>query len=63
MIGQSETEAGAEGPVPVSRIASTLESLFGGRQVTEFKRDSRQYDVIVQIEDDHSLLDVNEVKW
>ena len=37
--------------VPVSRIASTLESLFGGRQVTQFKRLSRQYDVIVQIED------------
>ncbi|MEX2578991.1 MAG: efflux RND transporter permease subunit [Verrucomicrobiales bacterium] len=37
--------------VPVSRIASTLESLFGGRQVTQFKRESRQYDVILQIED------------
>lgn len=37
--------------VPVSSIASTLESLFGGRQVTQFKRESRQYDVIVQIAD------------
>ncbi|MDX1680148.1 MAG: efflux RND transporter permease subunit [Akkermansiaceae bacterium] len=41
--------------VPVSSIATTLESLFGGRQVTEFKRESRQYDVIVQIEDDQRL--------
>jgi len=37
--------------VPVARIASTLESLFGGRQVTQYKRESRQYDVILQIED------------
>jgi multidrug efflux pump len=37
--------------VPVARIATTLESLFGGRQVTEYKRDSRQYDVILQLED------------
>lgn len=37
--------------VPVSRIASTLESLFGGRQVTQYKQNSRQYDVILQIAD------------
>ena len=37
--------------VPVLRIATTLESLFGGRRVTQFKRESRQYDVIAQIED------------
>lgn len=37
--------------VPVSRIATTLESLFGGRKVTQYKRESRQYDVILQIED------------
>jgi multidrug efflux pump len=37
--------------VPIARIAATLESLFGGRQVTEYKRDSRQYDVILQLED------------
>lgn len=41
--------------VPVERIATTLESLFGGRQVTQFKRESRQYDVIVQIEDAQRL--------
>jgi multidrug efflux pump len=37
--------------VPVARVATTLESLFGGRRVTQFKQDSRQYDVILQIED------------
>ena len=37
--------------VPVSRVATTLESLFGGRQVTQYKQQSRQYDVILQIED------------
>jgi multidrug efflux pump len=37
--------------VPVARIAATLESLFGGRRVTQYKRESRQYDVIAQIED------------
>lgn len=37
--------------VPVSDVAETLETLFGGRQVTEYKRNNRQYDVIMQIED------------
>jgi multidrug efflux pump len=37
--------------VPVADVASSLETLFGGRQATQYKRDSRQYDVILQIED------------
>lgn len=37
--------------VPVVRIATTLESLFGGRRLTQFQRDGRQYDVILQMED------------
>jgi multidrug efflux pump len=41
--------------VPVSRIATTLESLFGGRQVTQYKQQSRQYDVILQIQDSARL--------
>lgn len=41
--------------VSVSRVASTLETLFGGREVTQYKRDSRQYDVILQIEDEARL--------
>jgi multidrug efflux pump len=41
--------------VPVSRIATALESLFGGRQVTQYKQAGRQYDVILQIEDSARL--------
>ncbi|RPJ31043.1 MAG: efflux RND transporter permease subunit, partial [Verrucomicrobiaceae bacterium] len=46
-----ERERAADLGVPVSRIATTLESLFGGRQVTQYKQAGRQYDVILQIED------------
>ncbi|WP_374328112.1 efflux RND transporter permease subunit [Azonexus sp.] len=37
--------------VPVETIGRTLESFLGGRQVTRFKRDGEQYDVIVQVGD------------
>jgi multidrug efflux pump len=37
--------------VPVETIGRTLETLLGGRQVTRFKRDGEQYDVIVQVAD------------
>jgi multidrug efflux pump len=39
--------------VPVSAIASTLESLLGGRRVTEFQRGNQQYYVIVQVTDEN----------
>ena len=32
-------------------IGRTLETLLGGRQVTRFKREGKQYDVIVRLED------------
>ena len=35
--------------VPVDTIGRTLETMLGGRQVTRFKRDGEQYDVIVQV--------------
>ncbi len=38
--------------VPVADIATTLETMFGGRQVTFFKRGNREYDVIVRVGDD-----------
>jgi multidrug efflux pump len=41
--------------VPVSTIATTMETLFGGRQVTQFKRGGRQYEVIMQVEDNERL--------
>ena len=36
--------------VEIDTIGRTLETMLGGRQVTRFKRDGKQYDVIVQIE-------------
>jgi multidrug efflux pump len=39
--------------VPISNIAATLESLLGGRRVTEFQRGNQQYYVMVQVTDDN----------
>ena len=36
--------------VSVDVIGRTLETMLGGRQVTRYKRDAEQYDVIVQLE-------------
>ena len=38
--------------VSMATIGSTLETLLGGRDVTRFKREGKQYDVVVQVEDD-----------
>jgi multidrug efflux pump len=35
--------------VPVETLGRTLETMLGGRQVTRFKREGEQYDVIVQV--------------
>ncbi|WP_300452135.1 efflux RND transporter permease subunit [Accumulibacter sp.] len=37
--------------VQIETVGRTLETMLGGRQVTRFKRDGEQYDVIVQVED------------
>ncbi len=37
--------------IPIDTIGRTLETFLGGRQVTRFKRDGEQYDVIVQVAD------------
>ncbi len=37
--------------VQIEAIGRTLETMLGGRQVTRFKRDAEQYDVIVQTAD------------
>ncbi len=42
-------EKAADLGVPVETIGRTLETLLGGREVTRFKRDGEQYDVIVQV--------------
>jgi multidrug efflux pump len=36
----------------VETVGRTLETLLGGRQVTRFKRDGEQYDVIVKLKDE-----------
>jgi multidrug efflux pump len=40
-------DVGAE----IAVVGRTLETMLGGRQVTRFKREGKQYDVIVQVED------------
>lgn len=40
----------ADAGVDVANVGRTLETLFGGRDVTEFQRGVRKYDVIVQME-------------
>jgi multidrug efflux pump len=37
--------------IEVERIGTTIESLLAGRDVTRFKRDGRQYDVVVKVDD------------
>ncbi|MFD2264690.1 efflux RND transporter permease subunit [Lacibacterium aquatile] len=38
--------------VDIEAIGRTLETMLGGRQVTRFKRDAEQYDVMVQVAQD-----------
>jgi multidrug efflux pump len=47
----------------VEAVGRTLETMLGGRQVTRFKRDGEQYDVIVQIADAErrSPTDISEI--
>lgn len=45
---QVRRDKAADLGVPVENIGRTLESALGGRQVTRFKRDGEQYDVIIQ---------------
>jgi len=41
--------------VDIETLGRTLETLLGGRQVTRFKREGQQYDVVVQVEDEDRL--------
>jgi multidrug efflux pump len=47
----------------ITTIGRTLETMLGSRQVTRFKREGRQYDVIVQVadEDRRTPDDLNEI--
>jgi multidrug efflux pump len=49
--------------VQIDTVGRTLETMLGGRQVTRFKRDGEQYDVIVQVanEDRTSPSDIRDI--
>ncbi|MCK9984421.1 MAG: multidrug efflux pump [Azoarcus sp.] len=44
-----DREKAADLGIPVDVIGRTLETMLGGRQVTRYKQDAEQYDVIVQV--------------
>jgi multidrug efflux pump len=46
---QLNREKASDVGVPVDTVGRTLETMLGGRQVTRFKREGEQYDVIVQV--------------
>jgi multidrug efflux pump len=46
-----DREKAADVGVQIETLGRTLETLLGGRQVTRFKREGEQYDVIVQVAD------------
>jgi multidrug efflux pump len=43
-----DRERAADAGISVDQVARTVETMLGGRNVTRFKRDAEQYDVIVQ---------------
>jgi multidrug efflux pump len=43
-----DRDRAADAGVPVEMVARSIETMLGGRQVTRYKRDAEQYDVIVQ---------------
>ncbi len=47
---QVDRDRAADAGVAVDQVARTIESMLGGRNVTRYKRDAEQYDVIVQTE-------------
>ena len=48
---QIDREKAALLGIDVETIGRTVETMLGGRQVTRFKREGKQYDVIVQLKD------------
>jgi multidrug efflux pump len=45
-----DRDRAADAGVSVDQVARTVETMLGGRNVTRYKRDAEQYDVIVQTE-------------
>ncbi|MDG4574410.1 MAG: efflux RND transporter permease subunit [Defluviicoccus sp.] len=46
-----DREKAANLGIEIATVGRTLETLLGGRQVTRFKREGEQYDVVVQVAD------------
>jgi multidrug efflux pump len=49
---QIDRDKAADAGVQVETVGRTLETMLGGRQVTRFKKNSEQYDVLVQVRAD-----------
>jgi multidrug efflux pump len=47
-----DRDKAADAGVQIETIGRTLETMLGGRQVTRFKKDGEQYDVLVQVRAD-----------
>jgi multidrug efflux pump len=47
---QVDRDRAADAGIDVDQVARTIETLLGGRNVTRYKRNAEQYDVIVQTE-------------
>jgi multidrug efflux pump len=45
-----DRDRAADAGVAVDQVARTVETMLGGRQVTRYKRDAEQYDVMVQVD-------------
>jgi multidrug efflux pump len=46
---QIDRDKAADADVQIETVGRTLETMLGGRQVTRFKKDGEQYDVLVQV--------------
>jgi multidrug efflux pump len=48
ILMEVDRERAADAGISVDQVARTVETMLGGRQVTRYKRDAEQYDVMVQ---------------
>jgi multidrug efflux pump len=48
ILMEVDRERAADAGINVDQVARTVETMLGGRQVTRYKRDAEQYDVMVQ---------------
>ena len=51
LVVRIDRSKAADMSVSISDIGAALETLLGGRRVTEFQRGNQQYDVVVQVQD------------